>query len=249
MARNFVCGDTHGSEQDTKKMNTRNFPEGKELTKEDVLFQLGDFGWIWYPLFSNKEQDHWLDWIANKPWTTAVVLGNHENYDVIETLPWTKKWGNDVQYYEIENGNRIYFLKRGAIYEVNGQKILAIGGAHSIDKNNRTPGKSWWPQEDITPAEIDNCLDEIDAHNYEVDFVLTHTCPDTYVTEFVPDTMLFALGGKKNDFTAKFLEEIDNRVKYKEWHFGHFHWDKIHIDENGDYFRCHYEGSPVELIK
>lgn len=248
MGRNFVCGDTHGSERDTLKMSSRKWPEGKTLTKEDVLFQLGDFGWIWYPLHGfNKEQDNWLDWIANKPWTTAVVLGNHENYDIIATLPWTQKWGNDVQYYEIENGNRIYFLKRGAIYEVNGQKILAIGGAHSIDKGNRIEGQSWWRQEDITQAEIDNCLDELSKHEDEVDFVLTHTCPDKYVTTFVPQHLLSSLGGKRHDFTAKFLEVVNNQIKFHQWHFGHFHMDKMHIGINGDYMRCHYMGTPFEL--
>ena len=46
----FVCGDTHGMTKDTQKLNSENFPEQKELTKDDVLIQLGDFGWVWFPL-------------------------------------------------------------------------------------------------------------------------------------------------------------------------------------------------------
>ncbi|HEO98899.1 MAG TPA: metallophosphoesterase [Epsilonproteobacteria bacterium] len=41
--RIFVCGDTHGMCEDTQKLNGRNFPEQKSLTKNDVLIQLGDF--------------------------------------------------------------------------------------------------------------------------------------------------------------------------------------------------------------
>ena len=48
--RLFVCGDTHGMTKDTQKLNSENFSQQKELTKEDVLVQLGDFGWVWFPL-------------------------------------------------------------------------------------------------------------------------------------------------------------------------------------------------------
>lgn len=57
----FVCGDTHGMTKDTQKLNSDNFPEQKKLTKEDLLIQLGDFGWVWFPLGKNKEQEYWLE--------------------------------------------------------------------------------------------------------------------------------------------------------------------------------------------
>ena len=242
MSKIFLCGDTHGSEQDTKKLNNRNFPEQKELTKDDVLIQLGDFAWIWYPLGSNKEQENWLNWLANKNYTLAVVLGNHENYNIIDTLPWTTKWGNDVQYYEIENGNKIYFFKRGGVYTINGKKILTISGAHSVDIADRLPGISWWKQEDITYAEQEYCLDQTDE-NKVVDYVLTHTCPQRIMHEFV---FGYNFDEKINCVTAKFLDEIDNRVEFKEWHFGHFHTDDEYDD--GDKYFCHYTASPYELV-
>ena len=176
-AKIFVCGDTHGRSQDTKKLNSRNFPEQKELTKEDVVIQLGDFGWVWYYSFeNNKEQEYWLDWFAKKNYTLAIVLGNHENYDIIEKLPWIEKWGNQVQVLSRKVGE-IYFLKRGAIYEINGRTILTIGGAYSIDKSFRALGVSWWSQEELSREEIDNCLNEIEQSDKQFDYILTHTCP------------------------------------------------------------------------
>lgn len=97
---------------DTEKLNAKKFPIQKELTSEDVLIQLGDFGWVWYPLDTNKEQEYWLAWLAGKKYTLAVVLGNHENYDVINALPVEKKWGNYVKVLKCDTGNT-YFLKRG----------------------------------------------------------------------------------------------------------------------------------------
>jgi len=246
--RLFVCGDTH-IPSDIYKLNSSSFPEQSELTKDDVLVQLGDFGGIWYALGSNREQEYWLNWLGNKNFTTAVVLGNHENYDIIETLPWETKWGNEVQFYELENGNKIYFFKRGAIYNINGHKCLTIGGAHSIDKAHRTPHISWWEQEDITSKEISNCFEELDEKGYDVDYVLTHTCPSRIVMEFVHLTMYNQ--GKIKDTTAEFLDEIDNRVEFKSWHFGHMHTHYKHIDNyddgHTDEYTCHYNNSPLEL--
>lgn len=33
------------------------------------------------------------------------------------------------------------------MYDIEGKRIFVFGGAYSIDKAMRTPGKSWWPDE------------------------------------------------------------------------------------------------------
>jgi len=233
----FVCGDTHGMPRDTKKLNGKNFPEQKNLTKEDVLIQLGDFGWVWYEIGVNKEQEYWLDWLAEKNYTLAVVLGNHENYDIIENLPLVEKWGNTLYCLQREKGN-IYFFRRGAVYTINGRKILTIGGAASTDKLNRTPHFSWWEQEILSLEETNNCLDEIAQHGAKFDYVLTHTCPAKYVGKFTQKS------AKLNCYVAKFLDQIDDMVECKKWHFGHFHQDKS--IQRGKY-SVHYEEPPLEL--
>ena len=42
----FITGDTHG-EIDIAKLNSKNFPQGNDLTKNDYVIILGDFGFIW----------------------------------------------------------------------------------------------------------------------------------------------------------------------------------------------------------
>lgn len=64
----FVMGDTHG---DFTRFNTDNFPEQKEMSKDDYVIVCGDFG-IWDD--SNRER-YWLDWPGTKPFTTPVRLG------------------------------------------------------------------------------------------------------------------------------------------------------------------------------
>lgn len=84
--RIFLTGDIHGS-IDISTLNTKNFPQQKELSKHDILICLGDFGLIWDVNESKKEEQHWVDWLDSRNFTTIVVLGNHENYDRIEQLP------------------------------------------------------------------------------------------------------------------------------------------------------------------
>ncbi|HFS82385.1 MAG TPA: metallophosphatase family protein [Epsilonproteobacteria bacterium] len=234
----FVCGDTHGLPYDTEKLNSRNFLEQKNLTKDDVVIQLGDFGWVWHPIGTNKEQEYWLDWLAGKKYTLAVVLGNHENYTIIETLPTTMKWNNEVKVLERKNGS-IYFLKRGAIYSINNKEILTIGGAISTDKSQRAIDISWWAQEELSSTEREACLNEISLSNKVFDYVLTHTCPSRLVENFSKDPL------RVQDSVAQFLDHVDEQIEFKQWHFGHFHKDKsIHNEK----YRCHYNNAPFELI-
>lgn len=42
----FITGDTH-CPIDIKKLNFKNFPQGKNLTKDDYVIICGDFGGVW----------------------------------------------------------------------------------------------------------------------------------------------------------------------------------------------------------
>ena len=237
MSKIFVCGDTHGSIEETKKLNNMHFPMQEQLTKQDVVIQLGDFGWVWSFLGKNKEQEYWLDWLASKNFTLAVVLGNHENYDIIEQLPTIQKWGNELMVLKRDTGD-IFFFKRGLTYMINNKKILIIGGALSIDKANRKAHISWWEQEELTSKEIETCLFEIDKHEHRFDYILTHTCPQKYIHHLEDNTV------KVKCSVSSFLDHVDDMVTFTSWHFGHFHQDKSMADGK---YRCHYDNPPFEL--
>lgn len=51
----FATGDTHWN---FERFRPEYFPEGQELTKKDVVLQLGDFGGVW---FGDKRDDEALD--------------------------------------------------------------------------------------------------------------------------------------------------------------------------------------------
>ena len=67
----FVCGDTH-ADIDFHKLNTKNFPEGNTLTKDDFVIVCGDFRAICDRAKSDRYLQKWYD---EKPWTTLFVDG------------------------------------------------------------------------------------------------------------------------------------------------------------------------------
>ena len=62
----YATGDTHGN---FERFRPEYFPEGKELTKEDVVLQLGDFGGVW---FGDERDDEALDWLEGLPFTVTA---------------------------------------------------------------------------------------------------------------------------------------------------------------------------------
>lgn len=226
MNRLFVVGDLHG-DYDATTLNTKNFPDGKNLTKEDYVVVLGDFSFIW-KYEEDKHEFYWKNWLEDKPWTTLVVLGNHENYDRIETdyelVPYL---GGMARQYS----DSIWILERGYVYTIAGKKCFCFGGANSIDKEHRVEGISWWKKELPNYTEINRGLDNLRANENKVDYVFTHTCPERIFR------LLMGPAFSDNDPTRKFFDVLEDECEFDHWHFGHFHTTaKVNSK-----FTCHYQ--------
>lgn len=203
----FITGDTHGG-IDVKKLTTANFPTGKELTKDDYVIIAGDFGFIWD---GSKEQWYWLNWLKDKPWTTLFIDGNHENFDMLNVYP-VEQW-NGGNVHKINDS--VIHLMRGQVFTLQGLKFFTFGGGLSIDKQYRTEGKSWWSQEIPTREEVDIGLNNLQQHDFTVDYIITHTAP-TWVCSMLNQY-------KVDDPTCQYMDCFDKFVKFKKWYFGHFH--------------------------
>jgi len=269
--RTFVVGDTHGR-TDMKKINKWYGKNIDKLTQDDVVIQLGDWGALWY--YKNdvykykKDVELQIKW-AKKKFTLAVVLGNHENYDLVEALPIEEKWGGKVRVltpknpYNQKTYGPIYLLERGEIYTINGKTFLALGGAKSQDLGMRILGESYWDQELWTSAQENNCIDNLDKVDWEVDYVVAHTCPEV-VGNIILDSSgpirmsndkYFSSSAKVKDPLSKFFTFLVNDgLKFDQWHFGHWHEDTIFNMYNQDLgidhlYQCHYLKEPFELNK
>lgn len=206
----YITGDTHGS-IDIHKLNKRCFDDSN-LTKKDYLIICGDFGLVWD---NSPEEKYWLDWLNEKNYTTLFVDGNHENHSLLNSYP-IETW-NGGKVHKIRDS--ILHLMRGQVFTIDSHTFFTMGGADSVDKDWRTPGKSWWPEEMPSNDEYEEAIQNLKLHNHQVDYIITHTAPTSIVNQLIP-------GIKPPNQLTDILEAIKIGTKYKHWYFGHFHDDR-----------------------
>lgn len=209
----FITGDVHGS-IDISKLNSHNFPMGNELTKDDYLIVTGDFGLIWD---NSNEEKYWQKWLQGKTFTTLFVDGNHENHDMLDKMKVSIWNGGKVHYIN----DSVIHLMRGQVFTIDNKKIFTFGGAESIDKANRTTGKSWWKREMPSNGEYEEGFNNLEKHNYKVDYVITHDC-----SQSIFEKIMEGLWVKNLTPINKYFEVIEEKLDYKQWYFGHYHEDK-----------------------
>lgn len=187
-------------------------------------------------MWDNSKNDlYWRKWLNNKPWTTLVVDGNHENFDLLYDFPTENKFKGKATKIE----NKIYHLQRGEIYTIEDKRIFTFGGANSHDKVYRKEGKSWCQQEMPTVQEMSCGIDNLMEHNWDIDYIITHTCPYSYMPLLTPDINGDVQLERYFDFVKN---ELDSRhIDYK-WYFGHF-YKNLEIGEKSE---CLY--NKIKLI-
>lgn len=117
--------------------------------------------------------DWWMDSSAADYWSRRsgierilVTLGNHEPYDkytpLLDAYP-----GRAIRVSEV-----VWLLPRPWRLQIYGREILSIGGAASVDRKWRTPGKDWWADERILDEHV------AAASAQPADVMITHESPD-----------------------------------------------------------------------
>ncbi len=223
-----LAGDTHGT-LDIGKV-VRFFYEHEGYTREDYLIILGDVAVCG---FSPYDESNVREILEKLPVTVLFIDGNHENFD--------KLYSYDV---DIWNGGKVHYitgniihLMRGQVFDIGGIKIFTFGGAYSIDKDSRTPGVSWFPEEIPSEEEYEEGLASLVKHNFSVDYILSHTAPS--------EVAAYMGYGELSDGEVqlrKYLQRIADAAEFKAWYFGHFHEDT----EVEDTFFCLFD-EMVEL--
>ncbi len=119
--------------------------------------------------------------------------------------------------------------------------IFYAGGAWSIDWKWRTPGYSWWVDEELSDEEF-----EIVAKKY------AEAKPRIMVTHDAPESVSFSMfieGTGKPWFrtrTAEWLEYMWSLHKPEIWLFGHWHIDRDEVID-GTRFLCLGINSYIDL--
>lgn len=229
----YLTGDIHG---DISRIMT--FIEEQQLGKDDMIILLGDVG---LNFWGNNHSEKKKKAILNDTGVTFLcVHGNHEMRPYTIKSYGEKIWKGGMVYEEFAFPN-IKFLKDGEVYELEGAKFIAIGGAYSVDKYYRIANRiPWFPDEQPSEEVKLQVEEKLDDLGWKVDFVLSHTCPEKYVpTEaFMPGLPQESV----DHSTELWLDSIEDRLTYTCWYCGHWHINK-HIDKLHFLMEC-YEVLP-----
>lgn len=202
----YITGDLHGM-IDGYRLEQNHF-DYSGLTRDDYLIVVGDFGFVWHG--TQQDQDN-MAFLKELPVTILFIDGNHENFDALEQYP-VEQWHAGMIHRIADN---IIHLMRGQVFLIEGKRYFTFGGGTSIDKARRTEGVSWWPQEMPNMQEYETGLATLDAYEWQVDYVLTHTAPSQIIKRIAP----YIGKDKLNDYLAT----IDMELRYTHWYFGHYH--------------------------
>ena len=230
----FITGDTHGGFQ---RFGSEYFPRQKEMTRDDYMIICGDFGGLWN---GSREENYWLDWLEDKPFTTLFVCGNHENYDMLNALP-KQEWHGGMVHPVREH---VLHLMRGQVFEIGGLTWFTMGGAKSHDVEDgildpadsdfdtrrrqlqkqgrrrfRVLRQSWWPEELPSEEEYEEAIANLDKAEWCVDCVLTHCAPTSIALRMDRHN--------EADQLTNFLEMVKEQCQYGFWFFGHYHRNEV----------------------
>lgn len=151
--------------------------------------------------------------------------GNHDNPEICYECP---NYLGDYGYIEEDN-------------------IFWLAGAFSIDYMWRTPGRSWWADEELSCPELEKAIALYKEKKPK--FVISHDAPKEAaiwmltktIPGFRPEKMDCATSR-----TSEALQLMHDFHKPKEWIFGHYHVD-VSFEWKETKFTCVNELSTYEL--
>lgn len=147
------------------------------------------------------------------PTNARFIRGNHDSPDICRQHP---NW--------IPDGT------------VEGDTMF-IGGAWSIDREYRTEGVSWWADEELSIAELDQMIDL--ALKARPRVMVTHDCPMDVIQ---PLFGAHPIGNR----TQQALNSIWQLCQPELWIFGHWHQNRD-ITIRGTRFICLAELAWIDL--
>ena len=220
----YITGDIHGEVYRVSEMI-----EKYEITPNDVIVILGDVGMNYY---GNKHGDRRnKKRLNNFDIPILCIHGNHEMRPETLITYREEPWMGGTVYFEEEFPN-LFFAKDGEIYDLEGIKAIALGGAYSVDKWYRLQRNIHWFPDEQPSVEIKTRVEKkLDDLGWQIDAVLTHTCPYGYIPR---EAFMSCVDQSTVDnSTELWLDTLEKKLNYKAWYCGHWHIekriDKIHF--------------------
>lgn len=225
----ILTGDIHGNIKPVIE-----FIDEQELSSNDVIILLGDAGLNFWGNRNGDMQNKKL--LNDKGVQILCVHGNHEIRPERIVSYHETEWHGGIVFQEKSFPN-LHFAKDGEVYDLDGKKAIAIGGAYSVDKQYRLNTDGYWWADEQPSAEIKKRVEKkLSEYNWKIDLVLSHTCPAKYTP-----MESFITGISQNEIdhsTEEWLDFIEDQLQYDAWYCGHWHINK-RIDKMHFLMECH----------
>lgn len=156
--KNYVfVGDTHGDLEFVER--------AAMLAREHAaeMVQLGDWGFLWP---GHDQLQELSDVLVGLGVTMRAIDGNHDDHPRLRKLVRRNTAATIAP--------NVIYQPRGSVHQdEDGTRLLFLGGAPSIDRASRTPGRSWWPEETITDEEASRAR----SAKKPIHVLVTHDAP------------------------------------------------------------------------
>ena len=125
-------------------------------------------------------------------------------------------------------------------YGLTEDGIWYVSGAATpmFDRVRRTPGRDWWPDEELGYEELQQMLAAYEQA--KPDIVVTHDAPYMLYRGLLGATAIKYpghVGDPDHNRTAQAFDEMFSIHRPKLWYFGHWHM-KWAYQHGGTWFRC-----------
>ena len=253
MIKYFVIGDLHASFKPIRDFHLRHNTEKEYNEAEKIMICLGDFC-VNYFLDDGAEGQHRDRQIKEKlgkyPFTFFVIRGNHEERPENLAKKDMSKWHfeqflggvvlveNDFPYIKYANDVPDF-------YQIGDYRTMVFPGAFSVDKEYRLMmGYSWFEGEQLTESEMQIGREMVGLFG-GCDLVLSHTCPIAWEPR---DLFLSFIDQSKVDKSMElYLGEIETKLDYKAWLWGHYHAYRDYPRTDGRFRTMLYNQEVIDL--
>lgn len=171
---------------------------------------------------NSAEERYWLEWLDDKPWTTLWIDGNHENFNMLKKYPVENWHGGKIQKITYS----IFHLCRGNIFEIDGKRVFAFGGAESHDKHMTVKKFSLY----TAWKRMRNDYIHIPVRRFKSLPAVSYFL-HIWKLFFPHCNTKFAILFTRNRLTD-FFDEVDKKTNFKLWFSGHYH-------RSGVYYQNH----------
>lgn len=203
----WLLGDVHGN----TRWLQRALPAMRRVDpKLRTVVQLGD----WW------QDAHAVDYWARIAGIERILvtLGNHEPYGDVAPLL-AEEPGQAVRVSET-----VWLLPRPFRFVAHGRTILSLGGATSVDTEDRAESVDWWADEKITDAQVEEAI-----ASGRTEVLLTHESPaltPVTVAQAAIETDQAASSDSVSAATARSRNQVQRVVDATRPHLhahGHLH--------------------------